>query len=120
MLAGRAECPDLREEAELCSGTWPVWLAAPAHVSFTGLPVVTAAICDATTTWHVVPAGMPANWVSLGDPGVEGNGFGSVAEWGSFGVELYRLSQLTGTSSYFAAAERIYRYVAAISPHMVG
>eukprot|EP00891_Asterochloris_glomerata_P009464 jgi/Astpho2/9464/Aster-x0398 len=61
---------------------------------------------------------MPPNWVSLGDPGVVGNGFGSVAEWGSFGVELYRLSQLTGTSNYFAAAERIYRYVAATSPHM--
>ena len=63
---------------------------------------------------------MAANWVSLGDPGVEGNSFGAVSEWGSFGVELYRLSQLTGTPRYFAAAERIYRYVAAISPHMVG
>ena len=80
----------------------------------------TAAICDATAALQVVSAGMPPNWVSLGDPDVEGNGFGSVAEWGSFGVELYRLSQLTGTPSYFAAAERIYRYVAATSPHVVG
>ena len=33
------------------------------------------------------------------------------AEWGSFGLEFYRLSKLTRDPKYFAAAEKIYKFV---------
>lgn len=34
-----------------------------------------------------------------------------LAEWGSFGLEFYRLSKLTRNPKYFAAAEKIYKFV---------
>jgi len=35
----------------------------------------------------------------------------SLAEYGSFGVEFYALTQRTGNASYAEAAETIYRYM---------
>lgn len=54
---------------------------------------------------------MPVNWAILGDANPSSTGGKSMlAEWGTFGVEFYRLSQLTDDPRYWAAADRMYKW----------
>jgi hypothetical protein len=58
--------------------------------------------------------GIPNNQVTLKTTGKKPRLHGSLvslAEYGSFGVEFYALSQRTGNASYAEAAENIYRYM---------
>ena len=58
--------------------------------------------------------GIPNNQVTLKSTGKKPRLHGSLvslAEYGSFGVEFFALSQRTGNASYAEAAENIYRYM---------
>ncbi|KAA6419670.1 MAG: mannosyl-oligosaccharide 1 [Trebouxia sp. A1-2] len=62
------------------------------------------------TSW----TGIPNNQVTLKSTGKKPRLHGSLvslAEYGSFGVEFYALSQRTGNASYAEAAETIYRWL---------
>ena len=60
-------------------------------------------------------AGIPNNQVTLKSSGKKKprlhGSLVSLAEYGSFGVEFYALSERTGNATYAEAAETIYRYM---------
>ncbi len=63
----------------------------------------------------VIVEGIPNNQVTLKQTGKKTprlhGSLVSLAEYGSFGVEFYALTQRTGNASYAEAAENIYRYM---------
>ena len=63
----------------------------------------------------MLAAGIPNNQVTLKSTGKKKprlhGSLVSLAEYGSFGVEFYALSERTGNATYAEAAETIYRYM---------
>lgn len=53
--------------------------------------------------------GMPYDWVKLGSPEEPTNASQAVtSQWGSFGVEFHRLSQLTRDDSYWQVDQQLW------------
>ncbi|DBB14856.1 TPA: hypothetical protein ACH3X3_004461 [Trebouxia sp. C0006] len=65
--------------------------------------------------FHTSSSGIPNNQVTLKQTGKKTprlhGSLVSLAEYGSFGVEFYALTQRTGNASYAEAAENIYRWL---------